>query len=778
MSKRSSRRKRKQSQQKLQKPAVLIPQGLNAFRQADYDEAIKAWDLVISKPNTPANLPGALAEAYFRRAVTAPAPQLADLQKATTLKPNDPRYRYHLALAYHRQGQLSQAEPLYRQLLAESPPFERAAVPLAQLLIEQKKAVTKEPFWEQIPPEIQTQLAAAEALVKRKADSTLRQLVEEPLEPLWAGLIRIALGDEANAQPLLQQVLANGRQQHALLRGVAHYYLGAIAANTNGQTEAMVKHWSAARADGVDSPHLTENLSNLAYEQAIAARQAQQPERAAELLEQVQTSRSDIREFQSQLNWDLGYAAAQKEKWPQALSYWQKAEQSGNDSRRLIYNLALAYQRSERFLEAAEYWRTLLRRRPRKADHPDALTDAQVARIWQNVADNYSRAEDFEEAIKTYKNAVKWAPDNTGLRLKLVEALQNEGRWQAAENELNRILEKEPDNIPAMTLLAESYGDAYYYAPAARKLWLRILELEPQNPVARQQLAHSFETEGYNMSMWGRDEQAIEIYKEGLKHVPDSPRLLIMIGGTYADIHNFKQARTYIEQACAINPNDLQTLHTAYRIWLEHGSKKDVNRTFEQIKAVTVPIPGSFFIDLYLYALDFDQEDTALEILKYAETRYSDDLDVLTSIAVEYSNMDDTKRAQALLRRVLKENPDHAMANLQLGVLYYEMDQTRLAKRHWQTAETQARKDNNQMLLHQIKLIKDELLYGKRAPTNPVDMLFSMPPELREELIKTAPPEIAEMLRNASPEMLKQMFNFGGFSDFDDEFDDEDAFFL
>jgi tetratricopeptide (TPR) repeat protein len=776
MSKRSSRRKRKQYQQKQQKPAALIPQGLNAFRQADYDAAIKAWEQAKGKPNTPGTLPAALAEAYFRRAVTAPLPRLADLQQATKLNPTDPRYRYHLALAHHRQGELDQAEPLYRRLLAESPPFERAAAPLAQLLIEQKKAVVKEPVWEQLKPEIQAQLAAAEALVKGKANSTLRQLAEESLEPLWAGLLALALDDTPAARQHLQTTLAHPNSLHPLARSVARYYLGIIVA-ANGQPEAALEHWRAAQSDGLDSRPLKENLAILAYEQAIAAWQSGQPERAVELLQPGQSNDNHLRQFREQLNWELGYAAAQKGEWPRAVAFWEAAEKSGNDSRRLIYNLALAYQHAERFREAAEYWRTLLRRRPRKANHPEALTDRQVARIWQNVAENYSKAGDYDEAVTTYKNAVKWAPDNIDLRLKLVEAYQTEGRWQAAENELHRILEKEPDHVPALTLLAESYSEGYY-PDQARRLWHRILELEPQNPVARQQLAHSYERQGYNMGMWGHLKRAIEIYQEGLKYVPDSQRLLVMIGGTYAEMKKLKQARQYLEQARAINPNDLQTLHTIFRIWLEYGLPQDAIQTLEQIKAVTVPIPGGFFLDLFHHADNFEQPEIALNILEYAEARFSDDDDLLVSIALEYRTLDQTNRALTLLRQVLQHNSNHIGANIYLGVLYHEMEQTRLAKRHWQTAETQARKENNQLQLHQLKLIKDELLYGKLPPRNPIEMLLNLPPALREQLLETAPPEVAEMLRDMTPEMLEMLLNFGDFPGFDDEFDDEDLFYL
>jgi tetratricopeptide (TPR) repeat protein len=778
MSKRSSRRKRQENQKKIEArltAPVLIQQGHQAFQQADYDGAIKAWEQARSKPNTPNIVVAALAEAYFRRGVRQPSSGLSDLQQANKLQPHDPCYRYYLALAHHCQGALAEAEPIYRQLMAESPPFTRAAAPLAQLLIEQKKVISKDPVWEQLSADEKTELTAAEALIRGKATSTLNRLAAGSLHPLWQGLIALTLNDSATAQQNLQPLADPASALPPQARGVARYYLGSIAAAA-GQTEAALAHWQAALADGLDSRYLRHNLSALAYEQAIKAQQAGQPHKAVELLDQVRVSgdnRDEVREFYHQLKWELGYTAAQKGDWQQALFYWQQVEQAGDDSRKLTLNLALAYQHQARYWEAAEHWRTLLRRRPRKADHPDALTDQQVARIWQNIAENYSNAEDYEEAIKTYKNAVKWAPDNIDLRLQLVEAYQSEGRWQAAENELHRILDKNPNHVPALTLLAESYSDDYFPGQA-RKLWLRILELEPDNPVARQQLAHSYVEEGSRYTFWGDYQQAINIFNEGLKQAPNNQPLLTMIGGTYADWGKFKEARQYLEQARAINPNDLQTLHTIFMIWLSNTAIPEVQQTFEHIKTVPGPVPGGLLLDLFERCRQFNQEAEAEKILAFAKDRYAEDDEVMIGVAVGYSHLDQDNKAASILRNVLQNNPTHIEANLQLGIVYYHLDQTRLAKRHWDKAETQARKENNQMLLYKTELIKDEFLYNKAPPSTPRELFKNMPPQALEEMLKDAPPEVVAMLQNMSPDMLGMILSLG---DFDDDLEDEEDFF-
>jgi tetratricopeptide (TPR) repeat protein len=772
MSKRSARRKRQQKRK--QKTRLSGPEwikrGHTAFRQADYNEAIYAWEQARRKPDVPKNLAAALAEAYFRRAMSAPAPAIEDLKQAVQSQSSDQIYRYHLALAYHRRGELAQAESLYRQLLAETPPWLRAAEPLAQLLLEQGQTASKDRVWSQLNAETQAQLTALEALLAEKVTPSLLQ---KSLDPLWCGLTALALPDEATARANLQTVVEMTKGVHPLVKGVARYYLGVIAVRAN-QPETALTHWQTAQAEGLNRGHLRQNLAAVIYNQAVKAQQGGQPQQAADLLEQADFAENTLKDFRHQLNLELAYAAAQKGDWAQALTRWQKAEQSGDDGRSLVFNLALAYQKTENYRQAAEYWRTLLRRRPRKADHPDALTDEQVARIWQNVAENYSLAGDYEQAITTYKNAVKWAPDNLDLRLQLVEAYQIEGRWQAAENELNRILDKDPNNIRALTLLAESYSEDYFLEPA-REIWLRILKLEPQNPVARQQLAQTYVREGLNYSYWGHYKEAVKIFKEGLKHVPHNQRLLTMLGGTYVDWGKLKQGRQYLEQALAVDPNDLHTLYTIFIIWLEHNAGQELQQTFERIKAISQPIPGEFFLDLFEQCQKFNRQKEGQKILAYAEQRFASDADVLVTIAHHYVELEQDSAALAILRRVLRDNPDHIEANIELGVLYYYMDQTRLAKRYWDKAQAQAQREKNPLMAHRVKLVKDEFLHGKAPPRSPLEMIMNLPPHLREELINQAPPEVAEMLRD--PELLEMMSRLGGMGGFDNLFDDEDDFY-
>ncbi len=763
MSKRSSRKKRQQQRHKqhakLSGP-LLVEQGRQAFNQGIYDEAIRKWQQAQHKKDAPSKLTLALAEAHFRWAVTSPTPSLPDLQQAIQFRPDALHYQYHLALAHHRLGQLNEAEAIYRDLLAASPPFERAAEPLAQLLIEQKKPLSKDPIFKLIEPTAKTQLVAAEALVKKKATSTLKKLAETELEPVWRGLIAVALGDTTSSKSNFQSALDSG-EFPPMAASVIHYYLGLFAA-TEQNIDLAAEHWQTARNQGLTTDALHRNFDKVTYHRLIAARQAKQPAEALNQLDKIRWLGYlgiNANTLRRQLNWEMADAAAQKGDWDQALLGWQMVHRLGEDSRALAFNLALAYQKTEHHWEAAEQWRLLLRRRPRKADHPDYLTDEQVVRIWQNVADNYTMAGDYEEAIKTYKTAIKWGPEKLDLRLKLVEALQADGRWQAAENELNRILKKDPDHVPAILALADSYSGHWRGQYRARELLLKALELEPQNPIARQQFAVFTEQQCLFELQWGQTKEALDILEEGRRLLPNHQRLLLVTSTTYFSMGDVDAGRPYLEQAIAVNPQDLQTLFTAYLSWLKAGSIPDADKTFAQIKAVNLPIPSDFFLELIMMCVDMGHEAQAEKLIDYTKSRYQTDVPTMLTLAAIFRDMEDEKRALNVLRQVIKDNPDHAEANLHLGTLYFELDQTRLAKRHWQKAEAQAQKENDQMLLYQIKTTRDVHLHGKQPPQSIGQVFSQMPPELLDQMINEAPPEVAEMLRGMPPDMVEMMIN-------------------
>ena len=162
----------------------------------------------------------------------------------------------------------------------------------------------------------------------------------------------------------------------------------------------------------------------------------------------------------------------------------------------------------------------------------------------------------------------------------------------------------------------------------------------------------------------------------------------------------------------AINPNDLATLYTIFLVWLEHDLEPYLSQSLDRLKAVPGAVPSNLFLDLVSRCFDLEQDDYAKLLLEYVETQYPDDEKALVAVALHYADRDEEKHAVSILRRILKNNPDHAEASLRLGSIYYKIGQTRLANRHWDRAEQQARKENDQILLYDLKLAKDVWVHG------------------------------------------------------------------
>ena len=143
MSKKKRPKNQAADRQKWQTPQPKLDpkqQGLRAFESERFDAAIVAWS---SLPQSEVAVTNALAEAYFRRAISRtpkaqPSPanqaglsseqlvtQISDLRQALVLAPNELRYKYHLAMALHRSGDLSAASEYYRAILQSNQPTAR-----------------------------------------------------------------------------------------------------------------------------------------------------------------------------------------------------------------------------------------------------------------------------------------------------------------------------------------------------------------------------------------------------------------------------------------------------------------------------------------------------------------------------------------------------------------------------------------------------------------------------------------------------------------------------
>jgi len=697
-----------------QAAANPLVRGQQAFHQGDYDLAIAAWEQALGeKPS--AQVTAALAEVHFRRGLTRfhrdgqrPA-GLSDLAKAAKLVAGEPRYAYHLGLAYHYQGNLDAALAAYRLALEADPSFVRAAELAVLALLEQGQNLVQTAAWHALPPDRQAELRPLVGLLGVRPPAGQAGSPTDGRARLWWALAAFQSGDEGAREALLS--IAQDGDEPAAARALAAYALGLDALRRERQEEAL-GHWEAAQRLGLNTPSLRDNLCELCWARAEAAMAAGQWIDAASLVDAARSlapSGRDLAELALVAHWHAGYAEAQAGRWPQALTHWEKTRDLGENSRELLQNLALAYEKGGRFGEAADLWRQVVRRQPRKADAP---TRQQVAMLWGHVAECYRRAGDVEEAVTTLRNAVKNDPDNTDLRLELADALVADDRWDAADNELGRILKKEPENVGALVRLARIAEMGWY--TRAKPIWCKVLALDPHHLEARERLAELLEGEGDLLARTGKSGKALERYHEALTYMPEEPYLYLACADCYLGQGDTETARQEMERAFAQQPDDLDVYHSAVDLCHVRDRSEEAGWVIARAEELAGPrqpqgrLSAGFYLDLAECCFKRRQAEIGDDYVQRAERAAEGDADGLVAVGIYYLDRDQESQATAFFDQALRVDPAHGWANYHVGLSYAVAAEMREANRHWRQARRSARQTGDQELLEAVESIRGQ----------------------------------------------------------------------
>src|SRR5919201_2384117 len=253
--------------------------GLQALQAGRFDNAIAVWS---GLPQRDAQVTAALAEAYFRRALTRSTgqEQVADLQRAVALAPAELRYQYHLGLALHRAGDRAAAVQRYRAVLQRDAAWPGAGMALALAALEQDPQADLAALPGSTPA-IRRALAPVQALLQGAIPAAGG---DEPLERLWHGLGLVRAGDAAARQAFDDSRPLSSRQATAVRR----YYQGVAAAQA-GDVDAAGQRWQDLFEQGTRTPWLLQNLAAVLLHRLREPGEGADVERTTVLAQRVAT---------------------------------------------------------------------------------------------------------------------------------------------------------------------------------------------------------------------------------------------------------------------------------------------------------------------------------------------------------------------------------------------------------------------------------------------------------------------------------------------------------
>jgi len=346
---------------------------------------------------------------------------------------------FDLALQHHQAGRLHEAEPLYRQILAQQPAH-AGVLHLLGVLAHQtgrqtmaadliRQAIARQPNWPEAYYDLGVVLQAMRKLVEAMA--AYRQAIAlQPHYPQAYGNLGVALKDAGQ----LDAAIAAYRQALALKSdhpGV-HNNLG-VALKEAGQLDAAIA----------------------AYRQAIALKP----------------------KFPEAYN-NLGTALQAKEHWAEAMAAYRQALAFKPDYAEAHYNLGCVLQARGQVEEAMTAWRAALARKPNYAEalcnlggvlKDQRRLDEAIAVCHQAIAlkpalsqahGNLGAALQakglFDQAIAAYRQAVALNPNDAQGYNNLGSALKETGCLDEALAAYRQAIALQPNYVEAHSNLVYS----------------------------------------------------------------------------------------------------------------------------------------------------------------------------------------------------------------------------------------------------------------------------------------------------------------------------------
>lgn len=712
----------------------LRRQGLRAFNSGNYSQAISAWS-ELAQPDP--RVVKALAEAYVRRSRThsTEAGRVADLQKALELAPDELRYEYQLGLALHRAGELSGAIERYRSVLARDPVWPGVATALALALLEADPQ-TDLAAMPEIPPDIRAELAPVQALLRGESPE---ETGETPARRLWRGLALLRAGDST-----AYLTLDDRRPLHsARASAIRRYYIGVAAAqagNLDDALDAWERTYTEETRRGASDvrPWLRDNLVIALTSRLTAQLTAGDLDGALGSARRAMKLSLSGTALNSQLVDTLdraARAAVASGDWTRAATLWEEARKVVSSSaglgspRPLLHNLALAYEAQERWTEAAETWRAMLRTRPRTATEVGGAvpTAEQWAWVRKRVIECYKRAGEPGEAVSVYRQAIKADPDDLELRLDLADALAANDQDQAAMNELHRVLERDPDHIQANLKLAAIHNARGEWWMAESRL-RNALERAPEREDVRRQLAALLLQRGERMHRLGHTSQASRAFEEGQRLAPEDYKFSLNLARLAIEGRKWKRAREMLERVIELAGDEPEIYIYAIECWMVADKLDEAKVMLARAEDALSPTP-EFYIEVAALLLghkatpdirnsfrrkppagatDDDWSRFAKELLDRVVSLGNNDPQIHLQIAGELMPVD-ARLALQYAETAVKLLPGDIQALMVLGLTQGMNGDKRTAKKTMNRAARLAREEGDMETLRRVEETRREL---------------------------------------------------------------------
>ena len=166
--------------------------------------------------------------------------------------------------------------------------------------------------------------------------------------------------------------------------------------------------------------------------------------------------------------------------------------------------------------------------------------------------------------------APAWAQNPTPIEKLFLEgiALQEEGKARAALKKFEKILDIDPNHIPAISEKTYALMVLHRYRPV-----LDITEKVLRQHKGSPQLLFIYINRGNAFSYIGKPQEALEVFDEGIAAFPTSNLLYFNKGLTLAELGKRKEAQDCFEKAVSVDPEEPSAHLAIAHLALSNGQR-------------------------------------------------------------------------------------------------------------------------------------------------------------------------------------------------------------
>ena len=207
--------------------------------------------------------------------------------------------------------------------------------------------------------------------------------------------------------------------------------------------------------------------------------------------------------------------------------------------------------------------------------------------VHNNLGVAYDKLGRYQEAIESYKQAIRIEPDYADAHNNLGITYGKLGRWQDAIESYKQAIRIEPDYAEAHYNLGFAYDELGLYQDAIES-YKQAIRIKPD-------LAEAHYNLGVAYGKLGRYQDALESYKQAIRIEPDYAKAYINLGVAYYKLGRYRDAVEAYKQAIRIKPDYADAHYILGVAYLVIGDKESALEEYKILKTMDAEQANKLF---------------------------------------------------------------------------------------------------------------------------------------------------------------------------------------